>query len=225
MGGVAATGTNRIGTTDLGEMSNEAMGSMEKDAGKMEEMAGRAEKAAGQQMMNNSSGSNGDGGPGAAQSNGGGGIQQLEQELSQALQQLSQELQQLAGGQQGGQQDGGMQGMGGGQQGGGMQGMGGGHQGGGMQGMGGGMQGMGGGQSVNPSDVPDLANLMVDSGGNAPSSRKSHVAGDENRLRSEVQSGMQSGSISAQTGYKALEDMGSGNIQGVEKDLSGVSES
>jgi hypothetical protein len=66
-------------------------------------------------------------------------------------------------------------------------------------------------------------NLEVDSAGNAPSSRPSHVGGDLDRLRGEVQQGMQDGTISMQTGSQALEDIGSGNVQAVEQDLSGTS--
>jgi hypothetical protein len=71
--------------------------------------------------------------------------------------------------------------------------------------------------------MPDLMNLEVDSAGNAPSSRPSHVGGDLDRLRGEVQDQMKDGNISMQAGSKALEDIGSGNVQAVEQDLSGTS--
>ena len=73
------------------------------------------------------------------------------------------------------------------------------------------------------AELPDLMNLEVDSAGNSPSSRPSHVGGDLDRLRGEVQDQMKDGNISMQAGSKALEDIGSGNVQAVEQDLSGTS--
>jgi hypothetical protein len=197
----------------LGGMSGMGeMGGLEQAAGSLEQAAGGLEKAAGELMQGVGgleqavSGMMG-GGQGQGQSSGAGatggqsGPQGLEQELSQALQQLSQELQQLTGGQQGG--GGQASGLGGGQAGG---------------------SGQPAGISGNAAaEMPDLMNLEVDSAGNAPSSRPSHVGGDLDRLRGEVQDQMKDGNISMQAGSKALEDIGSGNVKAVEQDLSGTS--
>ena len=182
----------------MGEMGGleKAAGGLEQAAGALEQAAGGIEQAVSGMMggIQGQSQSNGAGGP-----EGQSGPQGLEQELSQALQQLSQELQQLTGGHEGGQAEGG-------------------------RGQAAGGNGQPAGISGNAAaEMPDLMNLEVDSAGNAPSSRPSHVGGDLDRLRGEVQDQMKDGNVSMQAGSKALEDIGSGNVKAVEQDLSGTS--
>ncbi|MBB6144768.1 hypothetical protein HNQ77_002724 [Silvibacterium bohemicum] len=186
----------------------------------MQELEGGAGSGGGQGEPPSMSGSQGPGG----------GLQGLEQEVQQALQGLTSEL--------GGGQSGGGAGQVGGGQGG---------QGGGLeqlaqelqqllggQGQGGGAPsagGQGGGSGSQPaafsgnesSALPDLNNLISDASGDSGSSRPTHVGGDLERLRGEVQTAMQNGQMSEQSGAKALADIGSGNIQGVEQDLTGTS--
>ena len=170
------------------------MGGLEQAAGGLMQAAGGLEQAV-SGMMGGGQGQSSGAGAAGGQS----GPQGLEQELSQALQQLSQELQQLTGGQEGGQAAGG-------------------------SGQPAGGSGQPAGISGNAAaELPDLMNLEVDSAGNSPSSRPSHVGGDLDRLRGEVQDQMKDGNISMQAGSKALEDIGSGNVQAVEQDLSGTS--
>lgn len=207
------------GMSSMGEMGGleQAAGGLEQAAGGLEQAAGGLEQALGglEQAVSGMMG----GGEGQGQSSGAGaaggqsGPQGLEQELSQALQQLSQELQQLTGGQGGGQPAGGSG-----------QPAGGSGQAAGGSGQAAGGSGQPAGISGNAAaEMPDLMNLEVDSAGNAPSSRPSHVGGDLDRLRGEVQDQMKDGNISTQAGSKALEDIGSGNVKAVEQDLSGTS--
>jgi hypothetical protein len=189
------------------------MGGLEKAAGSLEQAAGSLEQAAGSIEQGVSGllggGQGQDQSSGASGPQGQSGPQGLEQELSQALQQLSQELQQLTGGQQNG--GGQASGPGGG-------------QGAGSGGQAGGASGQPAGISGNEAaEMPDLMNLEVDSAGGGGSSRPGHVGGDLDRLRGEVQDQMKDGNVSMQAGSKALEDIGSGNIQGVEQVLSGTS--
>ena len=185
---------------EMGGMASEAGGGLEQAAGSLEQAAGGIEQAVSGMM---GGGQGAQGGPsqtsGTDGPEGQSGPQGIEQELSQALQQLTQELQQLTGGQQGGQAAGG-------------------------SGQPAGGSGQPAGISGNAAaEMPDLMNLEVDSAGNAPSSRPGHVGGDLDRLRGEVQDQMKDGNISMQAGSKALEDIGSGNVQAVEQDLSGTS--
>lgn len=136
-----------------------------------------------------------------------GGGQSIEQQLSQTLAQLSQELQQMGGGQQGG--GGAMPQAGGPEQ-----------SAGGGAGTGTGATGFSGNEAA---ALPDLQNLLVDSAGNGGAGYASHVGGDLNRLRGEVQDAMKNGQMSEQQGAKTLEDIGASNVQAVEQDLTGTS--
>ena len=93
-------------------------------------------------------------------------------------------------------------------------------QGGGGQGGSGQPAGIGGNEAA---ELPDLANLESDASGSGPGARPSHTAGDMSRLSGEIKQGMQDGSISEQAGSKALSDIGSGNVSGVEQDLGASS--
>jgi hypothetical protein len=205
------------GMSTMGEMGGleQAAGGLEQAAGGLEQAVGGLMQAAGglEQAVEGMMGGGQGQSSGAGAAGGQSGPQGLEQELSQALQQLSQELQQLTGGQEGGQAAGGSG-----------QAAGGSGQAAGGSGQPAGGSGQPAGISGNAAaELPDLMNLEVDSAGNAPSSRPSHVGGDLDRLRGEVQDQMKDGNISMQAGSKALEDIGSGNVQAVEQDLSGTS--
>jgi hypothetical protein len=205
------------GMSTMGEMGGleQAAGGLEQAVGGLMQAAGGLEQAV-EGMMGGGQGQSSGAGAAGGQS----GPQGLEQELSQALQQLSQELQQLTGGQEGGQAAGGSGQAAGGSG----QAAGGSGQAAGGSGQPAGGSGQPAGISGNAAaELPDLMNLEVDSAGNAPSSRPSHVGGDLDRLRGEVQDQMKDGNISMQAGSKALEDIGSGNVQAVEQDLSGTS--
>ena len=196
---------------EMGGMASELAGGLEQAAGALEQAAGGIEQAVSGMMGGGQGGQ--DQTSGASGPAGQSGPQGLEQELSQALQQLSQELQQLTGGQEGGQSAGGS-----GQPAGGS----------GQPAGGSGQPAGGSGQPAGISgnaaaELPDLMNLEVDAAGSSGKGVSSHVGGDLDRLRGEVQQGMQDGTISMQTGSKALEDIGSGNVQAVEQDLSGTS--
>ena len=211
MGAIAGLTGAMSGMGEMGGLE-QAAGGLEQAAGSLTQAAGGLEQAV-SGMMGGGQGQGQGQSSGAGAAGGQSGPQGLEQELSQALQQLSQELQQLTGGQEGGQAAGGS-----GQPAGGS----------GQPAGGSGQPAGGSGQPAGISgnaaaELPDLMNLEVDSAGNSPSSRPSHVGGDLDRLRGEVQDQMKDGNISMQAGSKALEDIGSGNVQAVEQDLSGTS--
>lgn len=206
----------------MGSVNSLGMGAMDMVAGALEQAAGALEQAAGlgggsQGQPGGTNGANGPSGPSGQQ----GGLGNLEQELSQTLQQLSQELQQLSGSQDGGSQTPQQVGQGNGSPYGG-----GDPQGGTPTSAAGPTQGGGYSSPMSGNEaaqLPDLNNLIVDSSGGSGGARPTHVGGDLDRLRGEVQSAMQSGQMSEQTGAKALADIGSGNIKAVEQDLTGGS--
>jgi hypothetical protein len=200
--------------SSMGMAGMSEMGGMDMVAGELEQAAGALQQAAGglEQAASGMTGGAGQGASGGAYGVGGqqGGAQGLEQELSQTLQQLSQELQQLSGGPSGGGQPQiGDQTPSGG------------------QGPASAQTPTGGGSQVfngnEASALPDLQNLIVDSSGGSGGARPTHVSGDLDRLRGEVQTAMKNGQMSEQTGAKALADIGSGNVQAVEQDLTGTS--
>jgi len=210
MGGMLVGGMGAMsGMQEMGEMAD-AMEQMASTMGQMAEgMTGGAQDA---------------GAAGGADASGGqGGLQGLEQEISQTLQTLTSEIQQAFGGGQQPNAAGGGQSpnaAGGGQS---------------PQGMPEPMTNAGpqapasnSGQPAGiagneAAELPDLQNLEVDAGGGAGSSRPSHVGGDLDRLRNEVVQGEENGTISSQVANQTLDDIGSGNVQAVEQDLTGTS--
>lgn len=77
--------------------------------------------------------------------------------------------------------------------------------------------------NLSSGESTDLNNLIADASGNNGAGIASHVPKDLTSLRWDVQNAVKDGQMSEQAGAKAIEDITSGNIQGVEQDLTGTS--